>query len=66
MNGPVVTAARKALASGNVNLVLIWVQRQDESEIRTAFEKTLQVRKPGQLEFIETDTSRSFPSWEGL
>ena len=38
-------AARKALETGNVNLVLIWVQKADEPEIRTAFQKTLAVRK---------------------
>lgn len=45
MNGPVVTAAKKALDAGNVNLVLIWVQKKDEAEIKSAFEKTLAVRK---------------------
>ena len=45
MDGPVVMAARKALETGNVNLVLIWVQRADESEVRTVFEQTLAVRK---------------------
>jgi len=47
MDGPVVKAAQKALDSGNVNLVLIWVQKKDEPEIRKAFEKTLAVRKSG-------------------
>jgi len=45
MNGPVVTAARQALETGNVNLVLIWVQKKDEADIRAAFEKTIAVRK---------------------
>ena len=45
MNGPVVKAAQTALKTGDVNLVLIWVQKKDEPEIRTAFEKTLFVRK---------------------
>jgi hypothetical protein len=45
LDGPVVMAARKALETGNVNLVLIWVQKADEPEIRTAFQKTLAVRK---------------------
>jgi hypothetical protein len=44
LDGPVVTAARKAIAAGNVNLVLPWVQKADEPEIRAAFEKTLAVR----------------------
>ena len=30
MDGPVVTLARKALESGNVNLILPWVAEQDE------------------------------------
>jgi hypothetical protein len=45
MDGPVVKAAQKALAEGNVNLVLIWVQPDDEAAIKTAFLKTLAVRK---------------------
>lgn len=45
MDGPVVTAARRALDSGNVNLVLPWVQAGDEHEIRNAFEHTLSVRR---------------------
>ena len=45
LDGPVVKAAQKALSESNVNLVLIWVQKEDETEIRRAFEKTLAVRK---------------------
>ena len=45
MNGPVVKAARNALKTGDINLVLIWVQKKDEPEIRAAFDKTLLVRK---------------------
>lgn len=45
MNGPVVTAAKKALESGNVNLILIWVQQQYEPQIKQAFQNTLAVRK---------------------
>jgi hypothetical protein len=45
LDGPVVKAAQKALETGKVNLVLIWVQQKDEAEIRRAFEQTLQVRK---------------------
>jgi len=43
--GPVVKAAQKALADSNVNLVLIWVQKDDQAQIKHAFEKTLAVRK---------------------
>jgi hypothetical protein len=45
MDGPVVKAAQKALETGNVNLVLIWVQKTDEVEIRKAFDQTMAVRK---------------------
>jgi len=47
LDGPVVAAARKALDSGNVNLVLVWVQKKDEAEIRNQFQKTVTVRKGG-------------------
>src|SRR5688500_20046767 len=45
LDGPVVKAAQRALAEGNVNLALIWVQKDDEPEIKRVFEKTLGVRK---------------------
>ena len=45
MNGPVVKSALKALQTGNVNHVLIWVQEKDELEVKTAFQKTVTVRK---------------------
>ena len=45
LDGPVVKAAQRALAEGNVNLALIWVQEDDEAEIKRIFEKTLGVRK---------------------
>ena len=47
LDGPVVAAARKALDTGNVDLVLIWVQEKDAPEIRGAFQKTRSVRKAG-------------------
>jgi hypothetical protein len=48
IDGPVVKAARQALATGNVNLVLAWVQSKDEAEIRTAFSHTQAVRSLNQ------------------
>lgn len=45
LDGPVVQAAQKAIATGDVNLVLIWVQKSDEDQIRNAFKQTLDVRK---------------------
>jgi hypothetical protein len=47
LDGPVVAGARQALDSGNVNLVLGWVRKQDEAEIRTAFQKASSARKSG-------------------
>lgn len=45
LDGPVIKDARKALETGNVKLVLIWVQKADQVEITSAFNKTLEVRK---------------------
>lgn len=45
MDGPVVKAAQRALEAGNVNLVLIWVQKKGEAKIKETFQKTLSVRK---------------------
>ena len=45
MDGPVLTAAQRALKTGNINLVLLWAQKEDEAEIKKAFQKTLAVRK---------------------
>lgn len=45
LDGPVVKAAQRALETGNVNLILIWVQKKDEGEIRNIFKKTVAVRK---------------------
>ncbi|HEX6007707.1 MAG TPA: DUF6448 family protein [Burkholderiales bacterium] len=47
LDGPVVAAARKALDTNNVNLVLPWVQKKDEADIRSQFQKTVAVRKAG-------------------
>jgi hypothetical protein len=44
LDGPVVKAAQRALETRNLSQVLIWVQADDEPEIRAAFEQTLIVR----------------------
>ena len=44
LDGPVVKAAQRALETRNPALVLIWVQANDEPEIRAAFEQALAVR----------------------
>jgi len=55
LDGPVIKDAKKALETGNVNLVLIWVQKADQEEITSAFNKTLAVRKlsPDAKEFAD-------------
>ena len=45
MDGPVVMAAKRALETGNVNLILPWVPKKAEDELKKTFERTLQVRK---------------------
>ena len=45
LDGPVVKAAQKALETNNVNLVLIWVQKENEPELNAAFQQTVAVRR---------------------
>jgi hypothetical protein len=45
LSGPVVQAAREALAKGDVTPVLKWVKQDKEAEIRSAFGRTLAVRQ---------------------
>ena len=47
MDGPVVKAAKLALEKGTVNLILPWVPKKGEDELKQAFERTLRVRKLG-------------------
>jgi hypothetical protein len=47
LDGPVVTAAREALDSENVNLILPYVPETGEADVRSAFEKVLRARKTG-------------------
>ena len=44
IEGPVVIAAKKALETGNLNYVLLWVSENDETEISNMFEKVMKVR----------------------
>jgi hypothetical protein len=46
-DGPVVKAAIRALETGNMNYVLIWVPKEAEAELKAAFERTMKVRKTG-------------------
>ncbi len=45
LDGPVVTVAKKALETGNVNLILPYVPKEGEAEVSGAFEKIMKIRK---------------------
>ena len=47
MDGPVVKAARQALAAGNVKLILPWAPHDAEAELSEAFRRTMAVRDKG-------------------
>src|SRR3972149_7815388 len=45
MDGPVVKASQKALETGNINYVLVWIRAEDEQEIKVMFDKVNKVRR---------------------
>ncbi|MEW6367086.1 MAG: DUF6448 family protein [Acidobacteriota bacterium] len=47
LDGPVVKDAKAALEKGDVTATLKWVRKEDEGQIREAFQKTLAVRAKG-------------------
>lgn len=47
LDGPVVTAARKALDLGDVELILPYVHEDGEAEVREAFDRAVKVRSLG-------------------
>jgi hypothetical protein len=49
MDGPVVTAAKKALATEQVNLILPYVAKTGEEELIRVFQKVIPARKEGAL-----------------
>lgn len=57
LDGPVVQAARRALSSSDVNLVLPWVPPDQESAIREAFLQAIAVRK------LNTNAERLADTW---
>lgn len=61
MDGPVVTAARRALEANDADMVLPYVPKDGEDEVRQAFDAVIGVRKQGpaarevaDLHFFET------------
>ncbi len=47
MDGPVVAAAKAALARNDITPVLKWIKKDDEAQITAAFDKTVAVRAKG-------------------
>lgn len=47
LDGPVVQDARVALAKGDPTLVLKWVRKEDEGQVREAFREAIAVRAKG-------------------
>ena len=47
LNGPVVKDARIALEKGDIKVILKWLRKEDEKEVKIAFKKTLAVRTKG-------------------
>lgn len=47
MDGPVVTAARRALEIGDVDVILPYVHKDGEDEVRDAFDRTVKARALG-------------------
>jgi hypothetical protein len=61
LSGPVVTDAKKAIEIKGVDPILKWIRPQDEDELRSLFDKTLQARQKGKdvqelvdMHFFET------------
>jgi hypothetical protein len=50
LDGPVVNAAQRALATGKVEHALIWVRAGDETQVRSAFEKARKARASGKAD----------------
>lgn len=57
LDGPVVIAAKKAIETENVNLVLVWVKKSDEDKIKEVFQKTITDRKANPTEKDSIDMS---------
>ncbi len=45
MDGPIIKSAQKALETGDIDLVLMWIQKKDEVELKQAFQNAREVRK---------------------
>jgi hypothetical protein len=56
LDGPVVQAARTALAKNDVAMVLRWVPRDREADVRSAFDRTIAVRSLGDDARVLADT----------
>lgn len=50
LDGPVVVAAKKAIETENVNIVLVWVKKSEENKVKELFQKTIIDRKASPVE----------------
>jgi hypothetical protein len=59
-DGPVVKAARKALETGKINYILIWIPEESEPELHQVFDRVLRVRRAGKRhrKWLTTGSSR--------
>lgn len=46
-NGPVIPEAKEALEKGDITIVLKWIKKEDETEVKAAFSKAIVVRNMG-------------------
>lgn len=60
LDGPVVSAARKALNTKNVNYALIWVLPENEDAIRKALKKAMERRKKAKTKKEKEDADMEF------
>ena len=62
IDGPVISEAKQALASGDVTPLLKWVPADDEAQIRTVFDKTHRFENRGVMP-RRLPTTISLPPW---
>jgi hypothetical protein len=60
LDGPVVTAAREALDSGDVNIALVWVRPEDEAAVREAFNQAVEKRSTAADEGLKAEAEIEF------
>lgn len=46
LNGPVIADAKRALETSDITPVLKWIKNEYEAEVKSSFQKVLEVRRP--------------------